>query len=171
LGAALGAATIGSTSCEPAPGKLRETSQVANGSFRVRVDVYDDRYGKATSSRCHVRLLTAPVGSDEWRQFGNAFFEHCEPDLRSRVRFVNEQVAYVYLQWRYTVTTDGGRNWTTWSVPDRLKGVFYNQRLIEHVVIRPDGTGTMTLNPEGVAAKQRVTLETQNFGRDWTRIG
>ncbi len=167
---ALGILALSSIACEPRPGKLREQWEQSNGTFRVRVELYGE--GNAAhffDPGCHLRLSSAPAGSDRWRGFGNAYFSRCDQDLKDRVRFVNDRTAYVFVQWWYSVTTNGGQQWSTWDVAAHLQGrVFYNPRLIEQVVINPDGTGTMTLNPAGVKSKQRLTLHTENFGLEWT---
>jgi hypothetical protein len=155
--------------CDPYPGKLRESREQANKVFQIRLEIYDEgNKAHIFEPGCHIKLLSAPVGSRQWVQFGNAYFSRCDQDLRNRVRFVNDETGYVFMQWWYSVTTDGGRTWSTWDVAAHLPGkAFYNPRLIEEVSISADGKGTMTLNPEGVAQKQRLTLYTTDFGRDW----
>jgi hypothetical protein len=84
------------------------------------------------------------------------------------VRFVNADTAYVFMQWFYAVTKDAGRSWSSWDVAGHLsERVFYNPKLVQDVAINGDGTGTMTLNPEGVRDKQAMTLRTQDFGVHW----
>ena len=155
--------------CEPRPGTLREQVEHANERVRVRIEVFDEGNPAHVFDRgCHVRLSSAPVGTDQWRQFGNAYFGRCDYDFTGRVQFVNRDVAYVYLQWWYAVTVNGGERWSTWDVPAHAAGrVFYNNTLIEKVSIQPDGTGTMTLNPQGVVEKRRLTLHTKDFGQQW----
>jgi hypothetical protein len=165
----LGMIAMSSIGCEPRPGKLREQWEQSNGRFRVRVEIYDEgNMAHVFEKSCHLRLVTASVGSDRWRPFGSAYFSRCDQDLKGRVRFVNDRVAYVFMQWWYAVTTNEGATWSTWDVPAHLPGkVYYNPRLIEEVAIKPDGTGTMTLNPEGVSSKERSTLSTDDFGVTW----
>lgn len=159
--------------CEPRPGTLREQWESANQTFRVRAEIYDEgslshRLAIFDQRRCHLRLLSAPNGSDQWQQFGNAYFGPCDADLRTHVRFVGQRASYVFFQWWYRVTVDDGKTWHSWDVAAHMPGkVFYSATLIEDVLIRPDGTGTMTLNPEGVAGKVRLILHTKDFGQQW----
>lgn len=165
----LAAVTLGSIACEPRPGKLREHSERSNDTFQVRIEIYDEgNRAHYFEPGCHYRLAAAPVGTAAWRQFATAYDSHCDQDVKSRVRFVNQQTAYVFMQWWYSVTTDAGRTWSTWDVPAHLPGrAYYSPRLIEDVTIASDGEGTMTLNPAGMVAKERGTLATDNFGRTW----
>jgi hypothetical protein len=169
LVALFGLLAICSSGCEPRPGELRDQWERSNDTFRVRIEVFDEgNRAHMFEPGCHIALSSAPAGSSRWRQFGRAYFSRCDQDLKDRVRLVNEQVAYVFMQWWYAVTVDGGASWSTWDVAAHLPGkAFYNPRLIEEVSIKPDGTGAMTLNREGTAQKMPLTLVTNNFGIEW----
>jgi hypothetical protein len=155
--------------CDPYPGKLRQQRDVSNDTFLVRIEIYDEgNRAHLFEPGCHLKLLSALTGSNDWRQFGNAYFSRCDQDVNNRVRFVGRSVAYLFLQWWYAVTVDAGRHWSTWDVPAHLPGkAFYNPRLIDGVSVGPDGSGTMTLNPDGLAQKQPTVLYTSDFGRQW----
>jgi photosystem II stability/assembly factor-like uncharacterized protein len=163
-------AALSSAGCEPRPGELKDQQDRTNGRFRIRVQLFaEGSPAHVFNPGCHLRLLSAPPGSESWRQFGNAYFTECPEQPADRVRFVGDRTAYVFMQWWYVVTTDGGDTWSTWDVPAHLPGrVYYNPRLIDQVAIAADGTGTMTLNPDGVVGKERLTLRTDNFGKSWT---
>ena len=165
----LAAAALSATGCEPRPGKVREQWDESNGSFRVRVQILDEaRLAHTFERSCHLRLLAAAAGSEQFKPFAAGYFSRCDQDLKGRVRFVNDRTGYVFVQWWLAVTTDGGRRWSIWDVPAHLPGrAYYNPRLIESVAIGGDGTGTMTLNPEGVASKTRLVLKTTDFGVQW----
>lgn len=170
----LAAVAISLSGCEPRPGALREQWERSNQTFHVRADIYDEgslshRLSIFDQRRCHLRLLSAPKGSNHWRQFSNGYFGPCDADLKSHVRFVGQRVGYVFFQWWYTVTVDDGKTWHMWDVAAHMpEKVFHSPGLIEDVSIAPDGTGTMTLNPEGVVGKVRLTLYTKDFGLQWT---
>jgi hypothetical protein len=165
----IAASTVCATGCDPYPGKLRDHWDLSNNRFQIRVEVHDEgNKAHFFEAGCHVKLASAPVGSNEWVPFGNAYFSRCDQNLKDRVRFVNHQTAYVFMQWWYSVTTDAGQSWSTWDVPAHLPGkAYYNPKLIETVAISPSGAGTMTLNPEGVPGKERLILYTEDFGRLW----
>jgi hypothetical protein len=166
----LAAAALGAGACEPRPGKVREQWDESNGSFRVRVQILDEaRLAHKFEPSCHLRLLAAAAGSEQFKPFATGYFSRCDQDLKGRVRFVNDRTGYAFVQWWFAVTTDGGRRWSIWDVPAHLPGrAYYNPRLIDAVEIAGDGTGTMTLSPEGVVNKQRLVLKTNNFGVEWS---
>jgi hypothetical protein len=171
--AALAVAALVASGCgEPKPGTLRDRWELSNGALRIRGEVYDEgnlshRLAVFDERRCHL-LLRAAVGNEPWRDVVRAYFAPCDKDVRSHVRFVNQSVAYVFLQWWYMVTADGGRTWATWDVAAKLPTLAYaSPSLIDDVVLAPDGTGTMTLNPVGTVSHERVRLRTTDFGRAW----
>lgn len=141
---------------------LRIRADIFNeGRWSDRLDIFDPR--------CHLWLYSSPVESDQWQQINSAYFSPCDADLKSRVRFVTEQVAYVFMQWGYTVTVNGGQRWTFWDVVEHLPEKAYRSpTLIEDVSIKPDGTGTMTLNPADTVQHVLLTLHTKDFGQQWT---
>jgi len=158
---------------EPRPGTLRRQWEQSNGGLRIRGEVYNEgnlshRLAIFDEQRCHL-LMRAAAGGGEFRDIVRAYFAPCDKDIRSHVRFTSGGVAYVFLQWWYMVTVDGGRTWATWDVPAQLPALAYaNPALIEEVAIAPDGTGTMTLNPAGTVRHDRLALHTSDFGRHWT---
>ena len=169
------ALSVTTAACEPERGKLRERIERSNGQFRVAIDIFDEgNMAHFFEPGCHVSFLSAPVGSDDWRQFTRAYFSHrqCDENLASlsnRVRFVNDRVAYVFLQYWYGVTIDGGQTWSPFDVATQLQGrVYPSPRLIEDVSIDSDGTGTMSLDPDAVVEKKRLILQTEDFGRQWS---
>lgn len=162
-------ATIVLTCCEPVPGKLIDSWQLANNNFKVRVQMYDEGNKAHIFERgCHLQLASAQLSSNEWRLFSTAYYSKCNEIPRDRVRFVNDKTAYVFMQWWYTATTNGGVNWSTWDVAGHLPNrVYYNPQLIQDVFMNSDGSGTMTLNPEGIRNKEPLTLSTHDFGVHW----
>lgn len=157
---------------EPRPGTLRDQWELSNAGLRIRGEVYNEgnlahRLAIFDERRCHLRLRAA-VGAGQWRDIVKAYFAPCDKDIKNHIRFVNGAVAYVFLQWWYMVTVDEGRTWAIWDVSAKLPTLAYaNPALIEEVVVAPDGTGTMTLNPAGTVSHQRMRLRTTDFGRQW----
>jgi hypothetical protein len=162
-------ATLVLTGCEPVPGKMIDSQEFANNSFKVRVQIYDEGNKAHIFERgCHLQLASAKLSSNEWNQFSTAYYSKCDEIPRDRVRFVNDKTAYVFMQWWFKVTTDGGIKWSSWNVPGHLPDrVYYSPRLIQDVSMNSDGRGTMTLNPEGVRNKEQLTLYTHDFGLHW----
>lgn len=172
----LGAMGMSACSSSPRPGKLREQWERSNGTVRIRGEIYDEgdtahRLAIFDARRCHLSLRSPRPGADTWREIGSAYFAPCDADIRSRVRFVSDGVAYVFFQWWYTVTVNRGDTWQTWDaaakLPDRA---YYSPTLITDVSITPDGAGTMTLNPAGTVDHQPLTLHSDDFGQRWTPV-
>jgi len=156
--------------CEPFPGEIRKTDDIAGSKFTIRVQIYDEgNKAHMFAPGCHVRLYSAAANSEDWRQFANAYYSECDQIPETLAGFVNDDTAYAYLQWRYLVTRNAGTTWSSWVVPEHLSDrTYYNTRLIQAVAVAPDGMGTMTLNPEGVRGGAALTLSTQDFGLHWS---
>ena len=109
-----------------------------------------------------------PRDAGTWTAAATAYYP-CAQDVTNIVQFVDDKVAYVFMQWWYAVTLDGARTWTTFDVashfPDKA---YYSPSLIERVAIAPDGTGTMLLNADGVVDKKPFALYSSDFGKTWT---
>ena len=142
--------------------------------MRIRGEIFDEgepghRWAISDEKRCHVRLSESPRDADQWSEIARAYFAPCNLDIKSRVRFVNDRVAYVFMQWWFQVTVDGGRTWHDWSGRRDLSGRAYDSpSLISSVSIQPDGRGTMMLNPLGMVDGKPLTLTTEDFGQQWT---
>jgi hypothetical protein len=148
-------------------GAIAETWETSNGSFKIRVDRRYEENGGFVAGAYYV-FRSLPTGSDGWRDI--LTFRHDDPNPipRKQVRFLNNQVGFVFFGWMYAVTTDGGANWAVWdNSRDLPKWQCCNYRLINDVQLEPDGTGTMTLNviPDRGEVPQ---LRTKDFGRHWS---
>jgi len=51
-------------------------------------------------------FLSAPVGSDSWREIFTAHHDDPNPIPHENVQFINSQIAYVFFGPKYAVTTD-----------------------------------------------------------------
>jgi hypothetical protein len=82
---------------------------------------------------------------------------------------VNDQLAFVVLDGKYLVTTDGGHHWSLWDakrdLPDWICLYFAP---IEEVHLGQDGRGTMRMRLLQPISCGRDFLTT-DFGRTWTR--
>jgi hypothetical protein len=84
---------------------------------------------------------------------------------------VSPRVAFVFMGWRYAVTTDGGGSWDAWDAALDLPGYrareHANYGFIQGVTLDEDGTGTMHIDP--IRWPPEETLVTRDFGRTWQR--
>ena len=157
----------------PRPGKLLTQFERSNATMQVRLEIFEEgewrhRWAIFDQSRCHLRVSSRPRDTGTWTAAATAYYP-CAQDVTNIVQFVDDRVAYVFMQWWYAVTLDGARTWTTFDVasyfPDKA---YYSPSLIERVAIAPDGTGTMLLNADGVVDKKPFALYSSDFGKTWT---
>lgn len=152
------------TSCRSK--QILESQLFQNSSFGIRVTSYKERnLFPVLAGAWYVFESTTPE-INNW----NEFMEFRQDDPvgfnSDSVKFLNSQVAYVYIGWKFAVTTNAGKNWIVWDgslkdLPGRI-----NYRLIDSVSILEDGTGEMYLKflyPEHSIQK----LVTKDFGKTW----
>jgi hypothetical protein len=150
----------------PYMGNVTESWQTSNHTFKLRVDRHSEE--NAFLAGAYYVFQSAPAGSDSWQKV--MIFRHDDPNpiARDQVRFVNDQVAFVFMGWMYAVTTDAGNSWSVWNGEKELpKGYGCNYRLIRSVNIDMDGAGTMILNPIPQRQGELPELHTTDFGRHW----
>lgn len=98
-------------------------------------------------------------------------FRHDDPVPINKkgVVFLSDQVAYVFMGWKYAVTTDAGETWHIWTAEQDLPGWrCCNYGLIKEVDLSADGTGKMILDPLSKSAGERSELYTTDFGKHWS---
>ena len=115
---------------------------------------------------------SSPARSDDWKEFAVFRIDDAIPIPRDRLRFVSEQIAYVYLSNGYFVTVDAGRSWSTWKPalpPPNGLGLYWG---IEELNVKPDGSGTAHLQRYDEQVKDFVTLEvrTKDYGINWSAV-
>jgi hypothetical protein len=146
-------------------GAVSETWETSNQTFRLRIDRRDEN---VWTSGAYYVFQSAPAGSDSWREI--MVFRHDDPNPipRDQVRFLNEQVGFVFMGWMYAVTTNGGASWSTWNAErDLPRWLCRNYRLIAAVNMQADGTGTMILNVITERQGEVPQLHTKDFGKHW----
>lgn len=88
---------------------------------------------------------------------------------RNQVRVVSEEAAYIFMEDKYAVTTNGGASWHVWNVKDGVSKIEYpGQFFITEVAVNPDGTGTLTVVPRS-SDRQALKLKTEDFGHSWSQ--
>lgn len=93
------------------------------------------------------------------------------PILESSVTFVGEWVVIVFMGWKCAVSADGGQTWHHWDaevdLPEWRSEEEANYRYIDYILMKPDGRGTIVLNP--IRWTRLRSLVTTDFGRTWIR--
>lgn len=146
--------------------KINERWEAGNDTFKVRVTAYAEENGGFVAGAYYV-FESAPVGSDNWREIITVRHDDPVPVPRQQIRFVNDQIGYVFMVYQYAVTTDGGTTWFTWNIIEGLPNWRRNRAAIRDVQITPGGTGTMILAP--FTNQPEVTeLYTRDYGQHWS---
>ncbi len=155
----------------PHRGAAVEHSVTTNGVFKVRVTVYTERPSFGPGS--YYAFEAAPAASTDWRPIMS--IRHDLPPRsgqRWHVRFLNPRTGYVFMGWKYAVTTDAGATWAVWDAGDDLPGWrCCNDDLVQDVRLQPDGSGTMLLHLIARPPNVKPVLQTRDFGRHWQMIG
>lgn len=149
--------------------------EAANAGLRIRVTARRVNEAYALPGAEYV-VEAAPAESDGFRRVLTLKADQGIPIPRHQIRFVSDQVSYIFLGSHYVVTTDGGRTWSTWisegALPNDEEWRRYNlSPAIKEVEIRPDGEGTMTLIPFFTERAKGPDLYTKDFGRHWSLEG
>jgi hypothetical protein len=115
------------------------------------------------------------LGTDShgsWKPILRFRFGRPDPIPRGQVKFLGRGVAYLYHEFVFAVTTDGGRSWTIRGEPERSLDARYEYRLprVDEVTIGPDGIGSMRVTPYPWQEISYRELSTRDFGRTWQPI-
>jgi hypothetical protein len=145
--------------------------ETANDTFKIRISVYSEGNFFHTLDGTHYEFESAPVESNEWYKFSNAYFHDGRRSIpRQNARFVTDKIAYVFLQNWYVVTLDGGSRWIAVDIPKEFQGKVYGYLdFIRDARILPNGEGTMRIVPGSPEASNKVTeLYTRDYGQHWS---
>ncbi len=90
----------------------------------------------------------------------------------NQIEFVNERIGFVWMGWKYSVTTDGGDTWSVWDAAKDLSNwECCNYGLISAVEVAADGNGIMKLKPIRGRRGEVPELRTKDWGRHWSAMG
>jgi hypothetical protein len=116
-------------------------------------------------------FLSAPAGSDSWREIFTAHHDDPNPIPRDNVRFVDAQIGYVFFGPKYAVTVDAGRTWQVWDAWEAKKNLpiekYKLYPSIEEVSIDSSGHGRMRLYSLMDKPINQPELLTSDYGRSW----
>jgi hypothetical protein len=142
-----------------------ETWEIESKALKIRMSAYELK--SVEPPGIYYTLYFAEPGSDSWSEILNFRQDEKLPIPRNQVRFINDQVAYVFMGWIYIVTADRGKTWSVWDAESDLPNwKCCDPGLIRDVYITPDGLGAMTLNSYPRVGETFV-LHTKDYGRHW----
>lgn len=156
--------------CVPRPGDVFETYQNSNDTFKVQIVARNERNGFPVGG-AYYTFRSAPVGSDNWHDIMT--FRHDDPVAipNDQFRFIDNQIAYGFMGWMYTVTVDGGKSWSVWDAKKDLPNwQCCNYGLIKQVTITSEGQGTMIFKVIDASRGEVPELQTTDYGRHWAKL-
>ena len=137
-----------------------------NSKFSVRVERRADLYG--FMSYWYV-FRSAPNGAVAWHEVTRQL--HGEPVAlpKKQIRFVGEDVGYLFFQLKYAVTTDGGQTWSVFDFGNNssFKPENLDYSRIADVEIKADGIGQLTMFKYDPTHGQSILFFTKDYGKHW----
>jgi len=147
--------------------RIDERWEASNRSFKIRVTAYAEDNGGFVAGAYYL-FESAPIGSTNWREVMTFRHDDPIPIPRDQVRFLGDQIGYVFMGWKYAVTTNAGKDWSVWTAERDLPNwQCCNYRLIRNVTMAGDGKGIMQLNPIQDRRGEIPELRTNDYGRHW----
>lgn len=154
-------------------GNVIESWETTNGYFKIRVAAYEERlFLRGLPGALYV-YSSSLAKEDSWREV--MVFRHDDkpPIPRDNVRFVNDQIGYIFMDQRYAVTTDTGKTWSVWDATKNIPDwSWHKYGYIRGVQLSPDGNGLMIMRPNDDSSRKDiidVQFRTDDFGRHWDR--
>jgi hypothetical protein len=136
--------------------------ETTNGNIDIRVKAFaEDGWGPVPGA--YYVFESARHDSNNWQAIMTFRHDDPVPVPRDQIRFVNDRTAFVFMGWMYSVTTDGGANWSVWSAQEHIPE--YNYALIESVQLESSGYGVMRLDTS--RSNNIPDLLTRDYGRHW----
>jgi hypothetical protein len=143
--------------------------EVASSRFSVRITQFAEEGGFLPGA--YYRFESSTKGTAAWHEIATFRTDDAIDLPQDQVRFLNDEIGYLFLGWMYAVTTDGGQTWSVWDAKRDLPGwVGDDYGLIEDVTIERDGTGRTQSAPGGDRMQRRL-LRTKDYGRHWFPVG
>ena len=153
-------------------GEIYDTWETANGTFKVRMKAYYEVgiYMPGAFYTCE----SAPVGSNEWREFKAFRGDDAVPLswLNQRFRFVSDRTAYFYTANDFSVTLNGGRDWSVWKpLLPQSNGERVHWAILE-AYVEADRTGKAKLRNYDEQLKDAVIMDvaTKDYGQSWNVV-
>src|ERR1051326_3412453 len=109
--------------------------ETANQTFRIRVSEYAERGPMPTPSGAYYVFESAPLHSGDWNHITTFRHDDQIGIPRDQVRFVHDNIGYVFMGWMYAVTMDGGATWHVWNAEADLP----NWQCCNHGLIKEIG--------------------------------
>lgn len=150
--------------------KADESYEITNHVFKVRISAYREKDVFSVLAGRYYEFQSSSVVSPHWKTIMTFRHDDPVPIPREQVRFVNDQICYVYMGWVYAVTTNGGDTWSVWNAEKDLPNwECCNYSLIRDVSLNSQGIGNMILRPISGRRGEIPLLKTLDYGRHWNQ--
>ncbi len=149
----------------PQKGEVVEVWETNNRTFRLRVNMHTEKGFRLVGGAIYV-FESAATESESWKEIMTVRHDDPVEIPREQVRFINDQVGYAFMSFKYAVTLDGGTSWSVWDATADLPDWRRTRANIEDVRLAPDGTGTMSLTSS--TNQEAPKLRTEDYGQHWT---
>lgn len=145
----------------------REVSWLNNKISLMSYDIYN----VIPKGRYYTFSIKRIVDKDErTRKIFNILLNESFLVKSEYIKVLDDNIAYVYLGWMYSVTVDGGRTWNLWNAErDLPEWTCCNPGLIKEINLSIQGDGTMTLQPDPNNSGLNILLRTVDFGKHWKK--
>lgn len=159
-------ASLSLIGCRPEYNKENPLAVVdkENGNFRLKVTAYPEQRDFAQVAAGAYYVFEVKTKDDHgWKEI--MVFRHDDPIPINEdgIKFVTENVAYVFMGWKYAVTTDGGKSWKVW---DSSRNPITKGHVIQNVELQENGEGVMQM--EEIVGEQLLILYTRDYGISWS---
>lgn len=144
-------------------GTIIEEWEASNNTIKIRVQKRPDTY-----LRYQYIFQFASDDSNEWHDIFVHVQDDPDPIPRDQVRFVTDQICYLFMGAIWAVTRNNGRDWSVFNLDSDTDWGRKNPNIywIRDLEIKPDGSGLLTLRVyEGY--KLPPAYYSTDFGQHW----
>lgn len=148
----------------PSIGEVTDTWVTTNNNFKIRVIKHKEKNGGFVAG-AYYAFHAAKKGQENWIEI--MVVRHDDPIEipRQQVRFVSGWVGYIFMNYKFAVTTDGGATWAVWDAVKNLPDWKLTRAYISDVHVEPSGSGTMKL--ASCTNIKAPVIYTEDFGKTW----
>lgn len=147
-----------------ANGIVQEYWETTNGAFKVRIERRSEIFNFLP--RYYYDFKSQSPGAIRWRKIVTTRTDDPKPLPRNQVRFVNDEIGYVFMVSTFAITTDAGNHWSVFDVrTDPPLGKHDSYLIITDVKVEANGMSTMMVYSK--ADQNEVELHSKDYGKHW----
>lgn len=144
-----------------------EMTEITGPDFLIKVSAFPEKEGGLVPGQ-YYRFESLAHGGKDWVMAMQFRHDDPVPIPKQNIRFLTAKTAFVFMGWKYAVTTDAGKQWSIWSAEKDLpEWQCCNYELIKDVALSQSGKGKMILSPIQGRTGEVPELVTSDFGRHW----